>query len=168
MLVKPDSPFYKNPALWLVVLLPLTTVLVGIAFVVFSITHYDGVVDDDYYKKGKQINQTIERDETANQLGLTALIDLKIEKNLINMDLHSVEPIEFPDTVKLKFIHRTVSEQDLALDLVQQTEGRYLAVLPQLLKTNWQLELGTNDWRLRGHINYPQETEVSLSTRSSK
>ena len=51
MLIKPGSPFYKNPALWLVVLLPLTTILVGIAFVVFSITHYDGVVDDDYYKK---------------------------------------------------------------------------------------------------------------------
>ena len=102
-------------------------------------------------KNGKQINQTIERDETAIQLGLTALIDLKIEKHLVNMDLHSVKPIEFPGIVKLKFIHRTVSEQDLVLDLVQQSQGRYLAVLPQLLVTNWQLELGTNDWRLKVH-----------------
>ncbi len=168
MLIKPDSPFYKNPALWLVVLLPLTTVVVGIAFVVFSITHYDGVVEDDYYKKGKQINQTIERDETASQLGLTALLDLKIEKNLVNMDLDSVEPTEYPENVNLKFIHRTVSEQDVVLDLIRQSGGNYLAVLPELLETNWQLELGTDNWRLRGHLNYPQETVVKLSATNSK
>ena len=165
MLIKPNSPFYKNPTLWLVVLLPLTTVIVGIAFVIFSIISYDGVVEDDYYKKGKQINRAIERDEVANHYGLSTNIEIDNEKKILSLRLDAQQQIEFPEQLKLKFIHRTVSDQDIELQVVRNSVNDYLAVWPGLPEGLWRIELSTPKWRLRGKISYPDQNQIILLTR---
>lgn len=162
MLIKPNSPFYKNPTLWLIILLPLTTVIVGITFIIFSVTHYDGVVEDDYYKKGKQINQAIERDEVATQLGLSAAVQIDSEKKLLNLRLDSQQYIEVPKNLELKFIHRTVSNQDITLQVVHDSARDYFAVMSNLPEGLWRVELSTPQWRLRSKISYPEQNHFVL------
>ena len=165
MLISPKSPFYKNPTLWLIIMLPLTTVIVGIAFVIFSIITYDGVVEDDYYKKGKQINQAIERDEAASHYGLSANIKIDSEKKLLSLRLDAQQHMDFPERLKLKFIHRTVSDQDIVLQVVRDTVNDYFAVLPELPRGLWRVELSTPKWRLRGKISYPEQNQFVLLNR---
>ena len=162
MFVKPDSPFYKNPALWLVVGLPLATVIVGTLFFIYSIKYDDGAVIDDYYKKGKQINMTIERDEIAAQYNLAALIEFDIPRKLLNLSLKADDSFSYPEELTLRFIHRTLSARDVELKLVKQELNQYLAVLPDIPASHWRIEMGTQNWRLKGQIEYPQESSIEL------
>ena len=162
--MKTTSPFHKNPVLWLVVLLPLTTVVVGLIFLVFSIKNYDGVVIDDYYKKGKQINKTLERDELAVQFDLKANLNLDAQRHLIFATLDANQNFKYPEKVELKFIHRTLSEKDIDIDLQYLSGNNYQAVLPQIEVSRWQIELGTASWRLRGYLDLPEQSIISLSS----
>ena len=164
--MKSTSPFHKNPVLWLVVLLPLTTVVVGLIFLVFSIKNYDGVVIDDYYKKGKQINKTLERDELATQLDLKANLNLDAQRHLIFATLDANLNFEYPEKVELKFIHRTLSQKDVNVELLKQSGNNYQAVLPQIEVSRWQIELGTTTWRLKGYLDMPEQSIISLAARN--
>ena len=152
MFIKPDSPFYKNPALWLVIGLPLFAVIVGTLFIIFSIKYDDGAVIDDYYKKGKQINITIERDEVAAQNQLSASMSVDENRKLLILSLDARPGFDYPQALTLTFIHRTLAASDVELKLVRQDEGQYFAVLSDLPSSRWHLELGTQQWRLKGQI----------------
>ena len=167
MFIKPDSPFYKNPALWLVVGLPLAAVIVGTLFIIYSIKYDDGDVIDDYYKKGKQINITIERDERAAQNQLSASMAFDKTKKLLNLTLDAKQGFVYPQALSFKFIHRTLSARDIELKLVKQQDGQYFAVLSDLPASHWHLELGTEQWRLKGQIEYPQNANALLDVSST-
>ena len=167
MFIKPNSPFYKNPALWLVIGLPLTTVIVGTIFLIYSIKYDDGAVIDDYYKKGKQINMTIERDEAAVANRLFAVIELDQSRKLINLVLEAKDGFVYPEELSLTFIHRTLAARDIELRLIKQQASQYLAVLPQVPASRWHVELAAESWRLKGQIEYPQESTVELGINSN-
>ena len=67
-----SKPWYKEPWPWLLAIMPLTAVIAGGFTVWFAVTSSDGLVVDDYYKQGKAINQTKERDRQAQLLGIRA------------------------------------------------------------------------------------------------
>ena len=168
MWVKPESAFYKNPALWLVVLVPTFAVVVGVAFLVFSILYQDELVVDDYYKLGKQINLVLERDEFAQQHGLTAEINLDFEKHLVFVQLDVVQEqgFDYGSDVTLKFIHPTLADKDQVMALERNARAGYFAVLKQPMSGRWMIELGAEQWRLKDRIELDGQTSISLSSRN--
>ena len=70
-------PWYKEPMVWLAISIPLSAVIYGIFFLTVSITSFDGMVVDDYYKVGKQINRELKRDKAAQTHGLRAQVSVE-------------------------------------------------------------------------------------------
>lgn len=163
--MKKTSAFNQNPAMWLIVMVPAVAVIVGISMLIVSIYSFDGLVVDDYYKKGKEINVTLERDKYAAQYALFADIDLVQASSTIMMDLSAGQGFQVPDKINLQFLHRTLSGKDLTVELNRQSGFSYKGTMPELSKSRWLVELGTAQWRLTGGVVWPVESSFELESQ---
>ena len=114
---------------------------------------FDGVVVDDYYRKGLEINRALARDRYAASRELAAYAtiadsDLKIE-------FTSSVPEVWPDSLKLSFYHPTVSNRDVTTALNHLGLGKYSAQSVNLGYGKWNVVAETEDWRLKGVVFHP-------------
>jgi hypothetical protein len=62
-----SKPWWKYPLVWLVIGGPLVVMVASIVTMVIAIRSPDPVVEQDYYRKGLNINQTL-ADEKAREM----------------------------------------------------------------------------------------------------
>ncbi len=55
----PSSPWWKFGHVWLVVAGPAIVVVASFVTLYLAVTRADPVLDEDYYRKGLQLNQTM-------------------------------------------------------------------------------------------------------------
>lgn len=59
--------WYKNPYIWLIIGGPLLVIIASFVTLYLAITHPDEAIDD-YYRKGLEINRTLEAAENNDSL----------------------------------------------------------------------------------------------------
>lgn len=152
---------------WLVIAIPLTAVIVGSIMITLSVTTFDGLVEDDYYKKGKEINQVLARDEFALENGIKAQIQLDEQTGVIVADLSSESGYTFPKTMGLSLLHPTQSSQDLKLLLIEGPDGRYYSeLLKPIADGRWYFRVSEANWRLQKLISWPVDGPFVLDSDS--
>jgi hypothetical protein len=157
---KPRRPF--NPAAWLLILLPASSVVAGLATVVLAFRVFDGVVVDDYYARGKAINRVLERDRAASERALAAEIETDPETGRLEVRLvAAVGPL--PARLDLSFLHATVGGRDRRVQLERVADGAYRGRVEPLARGRYHVQLETRDWRLVGEIASPAETACRLA-----
>jgi len=147
---------------WLIIAFPLTSVLVGITIYVISSRTHDGLVQDDYYKKGKEINLTLARDQAAARDGLRAEITIDGNAQRVTALLTTRSKASLPTEITLRWLHATRSGFDLVQTLRYKSDGQYATTFPELAPGHWHVQMEAHDWRLVGTMRVPQETRVSL------
>ena len=55
----------REPMVWMLIAIPLAAVIMGVVMITLASQTFSGLVVDDYYKKGKQINRVLARDRLA-------------------------------------------------------------------------------------------------------
>ena len=85
------KPWYRQPLVWLVIAFPAIAVVGGISLLILSINIDTGVVVDDYYKKGKEINMVLTRDKKAIELGIRGVSVYSSEQQRFSVTLASTE-----------------------------------------------------------------------------
>ena len=150
-------PWYRQPFVWMVIFIPGFAVVGGLSLLAVSIAIDDGVVVDDYYKKGKEINRVLVRDKKAVELGMRGMSIYSPEKGRLDITLASSTGASLPQTVKLDLYHGTRGGMDVSLSLQQQTDtGHYQTTLAtQLAAGPWNVQLSTDDWRIHGRLHMP-------------
>ena len=68
-----NKPWYRFPLVWMLVAIPFSAVIMGVVMIWLAVDTDDGLVADDYYKLGMEINRVIKRDQKASELGLSAI-----------------------------------------------------------------------------------------------
>ena len=58
------QPWYREPWPWILAAGPVAVILAGIVTVWLAIKSNDGLVADDYYKQGLEVNQVIQRESS--------------------------------------------------------------------------------------------------------
>ena len=165
MQISPKSvPWYRQPLVWMLIAIPLSAVLGGISMIYLAVTTDDGLVKDDYYKYGKQINLVLERDIKAKQLGLNGQLMLNPETGTILVTLNS-NANELPATVSLAMLHATRSGNDKDIELVSTPGKGYHGLVTNLVPGKWYLHLGTPEWRLSAELQHPGQTSVEFTPR---
>lgn len=114
-----------------------------------AVSTHDGLVTDDYYKKGLQINRSMERDELAASYELAG--DIVFAEGL-EVSLSGNAQFEAPEIVHLRFFHATRAGLDRHLRLRRVAAGRYLASRPHLEPGSWNLQLEADGWRLNARL----------------
>lgn len=154
-------PWYREPMVWLIIALPATAVVVGFGMYYIAWQTRDGLVVDDYYRKGKEINKSLERDRRAADLGLDGRLVMDTATNTVQVEIKSAKGV-LPATLGLRWLHATRAGFDRSQELVQSGMGRYRAVIPELAPGHWYVQVEAQDWRLQGSLHAPGEMRLEL------
>ena len=154
------APWYREPLVWMLIAIPGSAVLVGMLLLTLAIRSYDGLVVDDYYARGKQINQSLQRDRAAARHGLSA--SLNVHAGGIALTLAGDSNFEPPAILSLGLYHATRGGHDRELTLVRSQDQVYRADLAPLPAGAWELQLASGDWRLTGRLHAPGESDVRM------
>lgn len=161
------NKWYRQPMMWLVIAIPLSAVLVGSIMLTLSIRTFDGLVEDDYYKKGKEINQLLARDDFALENGISADVSIDDQTGIIVVDLKNTLTYVFPEQMGLSLLHPTRSKKDIKLLLSKGPDGRYYSELLQpLTDGRWYFRVSEPNWRLQKLISWPQVAVFTLNSDS--
>ncbi len=161
----PPAPWYRQPMVWFIIGIPLSSVVVGIVMLTLSIQSYDGLVVDDYYKRGKEINRVLERDLYAGKNNIKAKVRLNPD-NLI-VDVESNDTYALGSEIEIQFLHPTQSGKDFRLRAGQYGPGQYRADISHLPVGRWIVQIGTPLWRLVTNVNIQQPTGFTMRPLSS-
>ena len=151
----------REPMVWMLIAIPLAAVIMGVVMITLASQTFSGLVVDDYYKKGKQINRVLARDKLAHELGLAAGLRLETGGRI---EIRFDPEVQFipGDTIELNLVHATMPGLDQRLQL--KKTGTHLLLGNVNLPGNgrWNLSLQTEDWRLTGSLQYPQQASAEL------
>lgn len=159
MTVNPIKPWYRYPLVWMLVMFPLSAVLMGAIMIWLAVDTDDGLVVDDYYKQGLEINQVLHRDEEASRLKMSATLDYDNSTRALHLYFNKGGLAAMPEQIQLKIRHATLAAKDRNVSLQRgMTNGmsaEYFAILPQALsQSTWYFEISDENWRLtrRGKV----------------
>jgi len=168
----PDSnrntprPWYREPFVWLLITFPALAVVGGLATIAIAIVSDDGLVVDDYYQRGKQINRVLARDRVAAALQLNA--DVSIDPhNAVQVTLRASQEAPLPENVEfgLAFATRAGIDQNMVLRR-SGAPGHYVGKLQQpLIAGRWYVQLQTQRWRLVGVLQAPLTGRLQLRSK---
>ncbi len=154
--------WYRQPMVWMLIAIPLAAVAMGVTIFILAVVSDDGIVADDYYRRGLQINQSLARDRVAARHGLNAVVKLDTDEKVIHAELGADQSFRFPEQIRLNLSHATRSGRDLNLTLAQTAQRSYQAGLPELSLGRWYVQLHSGEWRLNGVVKVPGRKEVKL------
>lgn len=153
-------PWYREPMVWMVIAIPATAVVVGMLMLSMSIRSYDGLVADDYYKRGKEINRVLVRDQLAREHAIGAT--LAVDNDTLVLDLRHDGRLPPPATLELHFLHRTRAGRDRAVVLTAGPDGRYHGRMDDGAEGRWFIQLETARWRVSGEAELPVDRTIEL------
>jgi len=155
-------PWYRQPLVWMLIAIPGSSVIVGFTLYYLAVESFDGMVVDDYYKEGIEINRVLRRDHRASSLGLSAELQLNSATHRVRLQLAYKGSFEPPMRLSLQFLHATRAGFDQQVSLIHKGHGLYVGVLPALRPGSWYLELGDPQWRLSGELVKADDKQARL------
>lgn len=154
-------PWYREPWPWLLMAGPAVVIVAALATAWIAISSNDGLVTDDYYKKGLAVNQTLARNELAARLGLE--VRARFTADGVDAGLKSVIGADFvpPKSLSLSLSHPTRAGLDQSVTM-PMSDGRYVARLRLPRAGHWLVivEDDARTWRLMGNVMLPAAGEV--------
>ena len=155
------TPWYRQRWPWLLMLGPAVVVVAGFVTLLVAFRTDDGLVADDYYKRGLAINQTLDRSARGADLGLAATVDIAGDGAVVAA-VRGRGPL--PPIVRLRLIHPTRAGLDQAVELALGPEGRYAGRIEPLPHGRRLVVIDTPDWKLGPIETTGDATHVALPT----
>ncbi|WP_018953388.1 FixH family protein [Thioalkalivibrio sulfidiphilus] len=156
-----NGPWYRQPWPWLLMIPPVTAVFVGMALLRAATWEPDGLVVADYYQEGRAINEVLERERFAAQLGLGGELVREGEYFVLRMEGTPLPPAP----LTLRLLHPTRANKDAEIRLTHDAgQGTWQGTLASLPAARWHVHLEPEDrsWRLRGRLE-PGADRVTVS-----
>lgn len=139
-----SKPWYREPWPWILMAGPAAVLVAGVVTTWIAFASADGLVADDYYKRGLAINQDLKREQLAVQRGIDARVS--VHAGRLTVELTGAAP----EALFVQLAHATRAGHDQRLRLAQAAPGRYEAELPALPPGRWKLVLQDprGEWRI--------------------
>jgi hypothetical protein len=142
------TAWYRESWPWVLLAGPAIVVVAAMVTLWLAVASDDGVIADDYYKRGLVINQELERARKAEAMRVGAVLEVTaagmLRLGLTGFDGAAAGPV----AVRVRFAHATRAGLDRAATLVRGPEGRYVGSIAPLPPGRWLIAVETDDWRL--------------------
>lgn len=160
-----SPPWYSYKFVWLVIAIPASSVFAGMLMIYLAVNTDDGLVVDDYYKEGMAINQSLQRDITATELGLSAQLKVEESGDMVRLYFNKGALAEYPNQLTLHLQHATHAGSDQILALVRAPDDQYIGYLQHTIKQGvWHIMLTTAEWRLVERVHWQDGLSINLSS----
>ena len=162
--IQPSStlrPWYREPWPWLLMRLPASAVAAGLVTWLIALRSDDGLVAQDYYKKGLAINRVLASQERATQMGLSA--SLQQDGEQLDLVLESTRDLTLPDQIRLSLLNPARAGSDQVV-ILQRDGKHYKGKIRQVRDGRWNLKLEDEGgvWRLFTETRLPLLAPVRL------
>jgi hypothetical protein len=157
------QPWYRQLWPWLLMLGPAIVIVAGVITTVIAVARPDAVVVDDYYKRGKAINQDLRRDRAATALKLSVDASYDATAGVLAGTVRSYgRPYAAP--LRILLAHATQPEKDLVREARPDAAGRFAVQLGHLDRARWQVvvEGGEREWRLTSGWHWPRTARIAI------
>ena len=139
-------PWYRDRWPWILMAGPAFVVCGGSYAMWLAKSTDDGLVADDYYKRGVAINRTLQRFERAAELKLGAVVAVHSDGD-VRVTLTGAES-QAPPLLRLRLVHPTRAGLDESADLVRSVDGSYVGRIAAPASGCWLVIVETDAWRL--------------------
>ena len=141
----------------MVLAIPAAAVVVGAVILVLANVTWDGLVADDYYRRGMEINRSLARDAETARLGLRASVAFPapgvVEVRLAGRN--GAATASGGDRLHLHFARAARAGKDIRILMTRDAAGTWRGPLPAMAPGKWYVELGNERWRLAAAVWMP-------------
>ncbi len=159
-----SSPWYKEPWPWVLIAIILIPMLVAVVRISIYKEYKVEMVVDDYYKKGKSINQEFAREKLASSYNISALVNFTDHNIVLDVN-HNNQAPKLASLI-ISFYHSTQGIKDFNLMATARADGKFSAELPNKnLDGKWQLTIEPHDkkWKIQKNIQLPARTQIIIT-----
>jgi hypothetical protein len=141
-------PWYREPRPWLMAAIPFATVIASAVTLSMAMSTEDGLVADDYYKRGLAINRDIAREQAAERLGMSVRLRFAAADGRVTATLPLGTPQ--PAALMLRLAHPTRSGLDINVRLEPFAPNTYAGALRLTPASHWRVTVEDPEgvWRL--------------------
>ena len=139
------TPWFRHPWPWLLMSGPAIVVVAALYTAALAWRSDDGLVADDYYKRGLAINQSLDRTDAAAARGLHGTVDIDHDGRA---DVVLTGRGAWPASVRLRLAHPTHAGGDRVVDLPSIGEGRYGGDIAAFVPGRWRVAVEGDGWKL--------------------
>jgi len=139
---------------WFLIGLPMVAVVGSISLVFTAMDHQPDMVVDDYYTKGKAINNDFALINRAKALNISASVQVTDQTMLV-----SLAGVEDKTSISFSLYHSTLAARDITTMLTADANGDYLFHTDKDLAGKWQVRIEPFDksWRLQNVVILPRQ-----------
>jgi len=170
------KPWYRQFWFWFVFSPLIYIIIMCSVTVTIALKGADDVIIDNYYKEGRMINQALEQDKRAQELGLSG--DLSFDRTTGEISLTIANPPTdatlMPEQLLLMMGHPVKAAKDQLITLTAIAPGKYRGELKNAPDYSWYLTLypvkdlalrKEASWTLSGEINFRDAEKTLLAPR---
>lgn len=158
-------PWYKERWFWILMSGPF--IVVFACFITFGVIvrGADDMVNDDYYKQGKDINLELTRDTAAQSLGITAQVMFSDDMRSVRVIDNSSQPLS--GTPELLLLHPTRQHGDQRIALQKIGDKLYQGTLQPDTISHWYVRLQDQQgkWRVQNSWHPAEGPLVMLGSK---
>lgn len=170
------KPWYRQFWFWFVFSPLIYIVIMCSVTVTIALKGADDVIIDNYYKEGRMINQALEQDKRAQELGLSG--ELSFDRTIGEISLTIANPPTdatlMPEQLLLMMGHPVKAAKDQLITLTAIAPGKYRGELVTEPDYSWYLTLypikdlalrKEAAWTLSGEIDFRAAEKTLLAPR---
>lgn len=163
-------PWHSYPLVWMMIAIPFSAVIMGVVMIWLAVDTDDGLVADDYYKQGLEINRVLSRDKKAAELGVSAIIEFDNTARIIKLQFDKGSLEVFPKSLSLQLQHATRENSDIAVLLDHGIANQYIGHVKQSISEGiWYFEVsgksGADDgWKLNARSHVRSDNVIHLQS----
>jgi uncharacterized protein len=157
-----QQPWYREPWLWFIAAGPIAVVIAGVITTFIAYSTADGLVADDYYKRGLTINRALARDRRADELGLAGEMRIDHSLHRVRVLLRARDQdYQFSPSLTVKVLHSIRASDDRSVVLAAIGNGVYIGELELEVpgRAPSRITIESPEWRLTGMLR-PEAAEV--------
>lgn len=138
------NPWYREPWPWILMSGPAAVLVAGAITTWMAFASADGLVADDYYKRGLAVNAVLKREGAAIERGIAA--NVEHAGGVLRVRLRGAEP----PVLFVSLVHATRAGNDVGLRLERGGDGAYQAALGALPAGHWRaiVDDARGEWRV--------------------
>ena len=156
------TPWYRSGWPWALMAGPAFVIVGGAYAMWLAASTSDGLVADDYYKRGMAINRTLARNDYSARIGLSAVVRIDAAGDMRVSLARAGGDGEWPSQLRVRLAHPTRAGQDRSASLSRTSGDTYAGHVDPPGVGRRLIIVETEQWRLSGVATLGSATEVRL------
>lgn len=163
-----SKPWYRQFWPWFLIAIPFSSMVMGVVMLNLAMSGKDSLVRKEWYKDGMAINQRLDKQKKAEEMGIKASITLNSENGDLFVDTRNID-IRGESELTLQLIHPTLEANDRTLQLYLAPNDRFYSKLDFAPKGMYYVLLTgpSQTWEIESRVNFSDTVNAQDLTPDS-